>query len=109
MKLFLDITSQFLAEKRDYYKKRAGALWIVSAILWPSGMIAGYVFFHFGLMRLALLGAAGLLFAAALTTVWAKENYVKAGVYGQIREDLMLIRQLANEKAQKDAAGRRPA
>lgn len=109
MKLFLDIMSQFLVEKRNFYKKKARAFSVIAVVMWPSGIFTGYVFFRFGFMRPVLLGAVGVLFAAALTTVLAKENYVKAGVYDQINEDLNIIRKRANERVEKDAAGGMPA
>lgn len=104
MKLFLDVAWQFLIQKRDYYQMKAKGFLIVSAIMWISGILAVCMLIHAGLLVPALLTGGSLLFAAVFTILLAKDNYVKAGVYGQISEDLEEIRKIANKKAKKEVA-----
>lgn len=100
MKLFLDIASQFLAEKRNYYNKRAKSLGAASLIMCFSAFIIAYILFFLQFMWAAFLAAAVFLFLAALTAVLARENSTKSGVYSQIFEDLQEVRARANERSE---------
>lgn len=101
MKLFLDIASKYLEDKRDYYKKRAKILFGVSISMWILAVLSAYALFRSGLLRYAVYTAPAFLFTAVVTTAAAKDNFARAGVYDQIFEDLQEIRTIANETVQE--------
>lgn len=101
MKLFLDIASGFLTEKSDYYRKKTFFYIGISAILWILAGLIPYSLFLLALPKPAFFAAAGLLFAAVLTSLIAKENHIKARIYSQIFEDLQEVRELANVKVEE--------
>lgn len=100
MKLFLDVASQFLAEKRDYYNKKAKSLGAASLMICFFAFIIVYRLFLLRFMGTAVLAAAVFLLLAALTAMLAKENGTKSEIYSQIFEDLQEVRARANERSE---------